>query len=358
MPPSIGSLVPSSRRVVHSSRPVRLARAPIRVASWANTTSCMRTRRRNDAWHWVPSSASGGHAAPSPRRTPVTPACAADAWRRFTPAAPRPLARSLARYSARARSTACAPAPRCQSGGAGRRPRRNRAPIPACERAVRLPPHPAPRQFHDHAPDLTQPGATNALVMAGVATLIRHRRPSRSAPRPAADCCRSRANTSFASAAAEPVRMPFSCASRCGSHRRRRRRRAHVRRVAPARACRSSASSTSVTAATPGPRARPRPAARRRPSRRRQQSPAASPNAVSSGPARPASPARMHAVAIARASAINIAIARSACRASSTSTSGPARPAIDPARPASSESAAAATPRHPADPSSPAAGVD
>jgi hypothetical protein len=49
-----------------------LARAPIRVASLRRAPHPVCARgARNDAWHWVPSTASGGRAAPAPRRTPV-----------------------------------------------------------------------------------------------------------------------------------------------------------------------------------------------------------------------------------------------------------------------------------------------
>src|SRR4029453_4088557 len=62
----------SSWRVVRSSRPVGLARAPIRVALLRGAPHPVCARgARNDAWHWVPSTASGGRAAPAPRRTPV-----------------------------------------------------------------------------------------------------------------------------------------------------------------------------------------------------------------------------------------------------------------------------------------------
>src|SRR5262245_31315541 len=78
--------------------------------------------------------------------------------------------------NARARLAVCAPVRQSQSSGGASPPRAKPLLIPMCQGAVRLVVDPAPCQLHDDATDMRIPRARNALVVVGVATLIRRRR--------------------------------------------------------------------------------------------------------------------------------------------------------------------------------------
>ena len=115
----------------------------------------------------------GRRTAPSPRRTPVHPLGRSRGAglrsqrraRRHDPLLAIPPQRD--HQLARQRHNANA----AQAATAGPKP----LPIPARQRAVGLPAHPGPRDFHHDPADVFETGPTNPLVVARRAALIGHR---------------------------------------------------------------------------------------------------------------------------------------------------------------------------------------
>ena len=295
-----------------------LAPTPIRVATAGeHHILYAREAQARRLWVGVPSSASGG-SPPHPldehpsTRWPL-------AWR----AGLRPPRR------ARRHDPLLAPPPQRDHQLARQRHNANAAeaaaagpeplPVPARQRAVGLPAHPRPCDFHHDPADVFEAGPTNPLVMARLAALIGHRHQAAGAPT-ARRLRRSRAKSSVASTAADRARIPFNCWSRCVRTAAGVAPAATCARCA-SRACRNACSIVCNSAHC---------------SVRRVMTPAGRPapsgrvTVASCG--RNAGPRRSRTPCVARTpcrrlryrvrSAVNIARLRSACRASSTATVG------------------------------------